>query len=112
MGQNRTLATPEAYPAAFLRAVEDGGAVLLAGDLPWTPTSSAKRFRLLLALLRTLPNHPLYRSAQARWHVEFPPRGLIVRRLDRHMTPTGRDARGILAHAIGENPDARPDRLP
>lgn len=69
MGANRTAPTPEAYPIAFLNAVREGHAVLHEGDLPWTAISAAKRFRLFLRLLRTLPSHPLHPGACGRWSV-------------------------------------------
>jgi hypothetical protein len=78
MGANRTAASPEAYPAAFLAAVRSGSSVLYADDLPWSILSSAKRFRLLLALLRSLPDHPLHTQAKRRWKVEPSPQALVI----------------------------------
>ena len=61
----------DAYPMAFHSAVQSGGAVLYAGDLPWTPGSSARRFRQFLADLRKAgPHHPLYGMAKKRWRVQ------------------------------------------
>lgn len=69
MGGNNTLATPEAYPAAFLSIVENGSGVIYAEDSPWTPKSTTKRFRLFIALLRRLPQHRLYAQACLTWRV-------------------------------------------
>lgn len=68
----------DAYPQAFHAAIASGGAVLYAADLPWTPITSAKRFRQLLALLRKQPHHPLHPNSKARWRVEPSPRALVV----------------------------------
>lgn len=82
MTSNRPLAGPDAYPAAFHSAVANGGAVLYAADLPWSPIMSAKRFRQFLALLRKAGNP----NAKARWRVE--PTGLaLVLTMNRPATP-------------------------
>lgn len=78
MGANRKLATPEAYPAIFLRAVENKGAVIYAQDLPWTTISAAKRFRLFLALVKGLPQHRLYPGAKLRWSVQATSKALVL----------------------------------
>ena len=107
MGRNRKAASPEAYPSAFLRAVEAGSGVMFAGDLPWTPVSSAKRFRLLLALLKDSPGHPLSGRAKARWSVRATPQGLEVQSTARG-TPMLRAELGVAlieaALASGGNP--------
>ena len=114
MGRNRQPASPEAYPAVFLAAIRNGGGVFYASDLIWTPGSTAKRFRLLLAQLRTLPHHDLYRRAMARWHVESSPRAVVVR-LNQPTYQPALMARPLieLALAIGVNPNnAPPPNLP
>lgn len=68
MGRNNTLATPEAYPAAFISIVEEGSGVIYTEDSHWAPKSTTKRFRLFIALLRTLPQHRLYAQANLTWH--------------------------------------------
>lgn len=75
---NKPLASPEAYPIAWLNAIRDGGGVFYEGDMPWTPQSSRKRFFLLLQLLRKEPNHPLYRQARQRWYTSVTGAGLEV----------------------------------
>lgn len=78
MGQNKTMPTPEAYPAGFHLTTRNGGGVLYADDLPWTTLSTAKRFRLFLALLRRLPEHPLHKQAKRRWRVEVKAHALVI----------------------------------
>lgn len=82
MGANRKMAQPESYPAAFLAAVRSGAGVILTEDLPWTTISSAKRFRLLLALLKEKKSHPLHLQAMKRWSVQAESRALIVSAAD------------------------------
>ena len=76
MGANRPAATPEAYPAAFSSALRNGAGVFYAADIPWTPISTAKRFRLFLSLVRKRPTHPFYENAIKRWSVR--PSGLAL----------------------------------
>jgi len=76
---SRALPQPESYPIAFLRAIEAGAGVIAAGDMPWAPVSSARKFRHLLALLRKIPGHRLYPNAKARWSVRPTALGLEVR---------------------------------
>lgn len=76
MGQNKTMASPEAYPSAFLSIIRDGAGILYVEDLPWTTISAAKRFRLLLALLKKSPHHPLHRNAMQRWSVRYSSKAL------------------------------------
>lgn len=78
MGNNRTLASPEAYPAAFLDAIRSGSGIMYARDLPWMPVSAAKRFRLCLKVCRQYPGHPLQAQAKHRWRVEVTPAALVV----------------------------------
>lgn len=70
-GSNRALVSPEAYPSSFLEAIEQGRAILLSENLLWTPISAAKRFRILLALLRRpeWSHHRLAPYAKGRWRV-------------------------------------------
>lgn len=82
MGANRKMAQPESYPGAFLTAVRAGAGVMLAEDLPWTTISSAKRFRLLLALLKSKPGHELHQQAMKRWSVSAESRALVVSAAD------------------------------
>lgn len=77
MGGNRTLPAAD-YPHAFHSALAAGGAVLYAADLPWTPISAAKRFRLFLALIRRSPGHPLREQARKRWRVQPGPEALVL----------------------------------
>lgn len=111
MGANRTLATPEAYPAAFLAAIRNGGAVIYAHDLLWTTGSAAKRFRLCVALLRSLPHHALHEAAKARWHVEASPttRALVIR-VEQPVYSVASVAAPIITRAltIGVNPNGTP----
>jgi len=109
MGANRTMVSPEAYPAAFLAAVRNGGGVFYAADLPWTTGSAAKRFRLLLALLRGLAKHDLHPNATPRWHVEASPRALVVRVQEQAYHPAA-IARPLIEAAltIGVNPNGTP----
>lgn len=79
MGKNKIEATPEAYPTAFLSAIRNGGAILYTADLPWSALSAQKRFRLLLRLLRSLPDHELHQKALPRWHVTAHSAALEVR---------------------------------
>lgn len=83
MGGNRKLAQPEGYPPVFLQAIEAGAGVIYAADLPWAPISAVKRFRLCLALLRSLPGHPLHWNAKRRWSVRLSPGGFEVLMTDR-----------------------------
>ena len=69
MGRNRVGTSPEAYPPAFLTAIEYGAGIIYAHDLPWTVGSSMKRFRLLVSLLRKRPDHYLHANALRRWNV-------------------------------------------
>lgn len=69
MGGNRRFSTPEQYPGVFLTSIESGHGIILAGDTPWTLGSTAKRFRLCLAVIKDRPNHPLYTQACRRWSV-------------------------------------------
>lgn len=106
MGANRKLATPEAYPAAFLAALRNGSAVLYAEDLPWTIGSTAKRFRLFLALLKERPLHDLHQAACHRWAVEQHKTSLVLRCLRPEYRAATLSAPLIqLALAIGENPN-------
>lgn len=83
MGANRILATPEAYPVAFLEVIRNGAGVLYLSDLPWQGPSAAKRFRLLLALLRSLPGHELHAQASSRWSVQVTTLALTITRAGR-----------------------------
>lgn len=114
MGANRTLASPEAYPAAFLSAVRNGGAVIYAIDMPWTTGSAAKRFRLFIALLRTLHHHDLHAQASQRWHVEAKPSSLVIRIAQATYHPASMAVPIIgAALAIGVNPNGTaPKALP
>lgn len=67
MGRNRVAASPEAYPAAFLSAIEHGAGLIYAHDLPWSTTSARKRFYACLSLLRNRPAHWLHDNASKRW---------------------------------------------
>jgi hypothetical protein len=78
MSGNRPFAQVSAYPAGFLAAIQNGGGVFYAADLPWTPTTSAKRFRQLLALLRKQPGHPACANAGHRWRVEVTAKALVT----------------------------------
>lgn len=78
MGANRPLPSPEAYPSAFLAAIRSGGGVIYSEDLPWAPISAAKRFRLLLALIKGMAYHPLQVQARQRWSVKATSRALEV----------------------------------
>ncbi len=78
MGANRTLATPESYPSAFLTAIEYGAGIIYAHDLPWTPGSSMKRFHRCVYLIRGLPNHWLHSNAMHRWSVRATPAALEI----------------------------------
>lgn len=78
MGRNRSLASPEAYPVGWLQAIRNGSGLFLAEDLPWAPISAGKRFRLLLALLKSMPAHPLHGMALRRWHLAPSGRALEV----------------------------------
>lgn len=106
MGANRPLATPEAYPSAFLSAVRDGGAVLYTDDLPWTPGSTAKRFRIFIALLRSLPHHELHAAATRVWHVSTSKRAIVLR-VTELFTPESSMAAPLISMAlkIGVNPN-------
>lgn len=68
MGGNNTLATPEAYPAAFISILEKGSGVIYAENSPWTTKSTTKKFRLFLSLIRASPKHRLYENARVVWH--------------------------------------------
>lgn len=78
MGNNRALASPEAYPAAFIEAIRAGSGIMYARDLPWQPISAAKRFRLCLKVCRQYEGHPLQERAKHRWRVEVTSQALIV----------------------------------
>lgn len=78
MTSNSPFAQAASYPAGFITAIQNGGAVFYAGDLPWTPIMSAKRFRQLLALLRKDPGHPAHVNAKHRWRVEATSRALVT----------------------------------
>lgn len=108
MGGNRALPQPEAYPVSFLSAIRNGGGVLYAADLPWTVGSSGKRFRLLLALLKDKPGHPLHSAASQRWGLSITPRALIITCASK--PPVARLAAPLIASAlaIGENPNTNP----
>lgn len=69
MGRNRTMASPEAYPAIFHEVCRNGSGIIFLSDVPWTGISTAKRFRLFLALLKSQPAHPLHAQANRRWSV-------------------------------------------
>ena len=69
MGRNRKMASPEAYPAIFHEIARNGSGIIFAVDVPWTTISTVKRFRLFLALIKTKPDHPLYKQACRRWSV-------------------------------------------
>jgi hypothetical protein len=101
MGANRTEASPEAYPAAFQAALRNGGAVLYARDLPWSPLSTAKRFRLYLALLRApaYRNHPLHGVACGRWSTRIVGDGLVI---SGPKLPDGPDVGAIIQRALGQ----------
>lgn len=87
MGANRKLATPDLYPAVFHAILRNGAGLVHASDTPWTALSCAKRFRLFLALLRGMPQHPLYGLAKARWSV-LPRNGAVsISRCD--LAPAG-----------------------
>lgn len=79
MGANRTAPLGH-YPAAFHAALASGEGVMFAADLPWTPVSAAKRFRLFIKAVRLQPNHPHHASAKARWSVLPTAAGLEVKR--------------------------------
>lgn len=79
MGANR-IAPLGTYPAAFYTALASGEAVMFTDDLPWTPLSAAKRFRLFIKAIRAQPAHPLHASAKARWSVLPTRAGLEVKR--------------------------------
>lgn len=96
MGANNPLATPEAYPVAFLSAIRDGAGVIYAADLPWSPISSAKRFRICLALIRRLPGHPLYDQARRRWAVQTSATALVV-----SVVQSAKGEQSLTAHLIG-----------
>lgn len=100
MGANRTMATPEAYPAAYLAAIRNGAGVLYAADIPWTTGSAAKRFRLLLALLRSLPHHELHSIAKRRWHVSATSRALVLR-VDEPAYQSASVAAPLISMALG-----------
>lgn len=78
MGANRPLASVDAYPQAFFAAIRDGGAVLYAENLPWTPGSAAKKFRFLIRELRDLSIHPLSAQARLQWHLESTSLALVI----------------------------------
>lgn len=105
MGQNRTLPSPEAYPSAFLSVIANGAGVLYVEDLPWTTISAAKRFRLLLALLKSLPQHPLHQMAMRRWSVHYSSRALeCTATMGKGAIPSLTGALIDRALHIGENP--------
>lgn len=114
MGANRRMASPEAYPAAFVAAVRNGGGVIFAEDMPWTTGSAAKRFRLFLAVIRAHPEHALHKAASVRWHVEATPRAMTVRMIQPAYTAVSVAAPLIsMALTIGVNPNGTPpEELP
>ncbi len=99
MGANRPLSSPEAYPSAFLAAIRSGGGVIYAENLPWAPISAAKRFRLLLALIKGMAYHPLQPQARLRWSVKATSRALEVS-TGKGMERLAGDAPGLIDAAL------------
>lgn len=79
MSSNKPFAAADAYPAAFLAAIQNGSGVIYAKDLPWSTIVSAKRFRQCITLVRRDKLHPLSEvAAGSRWSVRPTPLALII----------------------------------
>lgn len=92
---------PEQYPHAFHAALQTGGAVLMAENLPWTTKSARNRFYGFLGAVRAVAAHPLRAQAELPWTVTATETALVISLRPRNKrsqprTEIGADARQVL----------------
>ncbi len=95
------------YPEAFHAALRQGGAVILAVNLPWTTKSSRNRFYGFLGAVRAAPAHPLWEAAGLAWSVTASEHALTISRRpvnkrSQPRTELGADAAKVLKILLDE----------
>lgn len=95
------MKAPHAYPHSFHRALEAGGSLILAENLPWTTKSARNRFYGFLGAVRASAEHPLRAQAELPWTVTATENALVISLRPRNKrsqprTEIGADARQVL----------------
>lgn len=101
------MKTPEFYPHCFHQALVNGGAVILARDLPWTTKSARNRFYGFLGSVLATAVHPLREAAALKWSVTATEHALVISRRPRNKRSDGRaelgaDAAKVLKKLLDE----------